>query len=464
MRGRIAGVFLIAASAASVVLAVESSPARYREPPAADAGSGTDAAVLTPRRAPEFLRLAIAGARLTAGLDALLGSNDAPAAGACLMVSHRNQTVYARAPRAPLIPASTQKVLTATAALERLGPAASFRTDVRARTAPANGVVDGPVWLVGGGDPLLSTADYVATLKNQPQTFTDLSVLADRVAEAGVREIRGGVIGDESRYDTQRYVPTWKAGYITDSEVGPASSLVVNDGFVQFVGRKIAATSPPQHAAATLAGLLRDRGVAVAGPVSTGAAPDEAVRVASISSAPLTDVVAEMLAESDNLTAELLVKELGHRDGPAGSTAAGVEEVEESLASAGVPTGRITLVDGSGLDRGNRATCAALMAAVEESGPDGVVARGFAVANRTGTLARRFVDHPAAGRLRAKTGALDGVTGLTGFVDGVPGGPLAFALISNQVASEPAGRRLQEDVGAVLATFPDAPPSRELAP
>lgn len=464
MRGRVVALLLVAASVASGSLAVRTSPVGGPPDPTL-AADGPGVAVLSPRRVPELLRRSIATARLGAGLDAALddrafgGDDDA-----CLVVSHRGRTVFEHHPRRPLIPASTQKVLVATAALERIGGRERFTTELRAAGPPRDGVIAGPLWMVGSGDPLLATSDYAATFKNQPQLFTDLAELADQVVAAGVRAIRGGVVGDESRYDRQRYIPTWKPNYITDSEVGPASALVVNDGFSTFVGRKVAASAPATHAAASLITLLQIRGVAVEGGASTGDTPDGTVRVAAIQSAPVGDIVAAMLSESDNLTAELLVKELARREGRSGSTLAGVVEVEEALDEVGIPVQRIELVDGSGLDRGNRATCAALMAAVAESGPDGAVARGLAVANRTGTLARRFVDHPAAGRLRGKTGSLDGVSGLTGFLDGVAGGPLSFALISNDVPSETAGRQLQERVGQVLAAYPDAPPADELAP
>lgn len=406
---------------------------------------------------------AVAASRLAAGLDGALRT----VAGdqTCLVVRHAGRTLYERRPAEPLIPASTLKVLTAVAALDELGPRTRFTTEVKAAAAPANGVVDGDVWLIGDGDPLLATADYAATFKNQPQIYTDMAKLADSIVAAGVRQISGAVVGDESRYDTQRYLPTWKAAYRLDGDIGPASALVVNDGFVEFTGRKVAASSPPQHAAGVLTGLLQARGVIVGVAPGAGAAPRRAVRLAAVDSPPVSEIVGEMLSESDNLTAELLTKEMGAEAG-AGTTAAGVRALLDALKDEGLPVDRVTMVDGSGLDRANRATCGALMAAVDDSGPTGPVVEGFAVANRTGTLARRFVNHPAAGRLRAKTGSLDGVTGLTGFVDPAVAGaaPLGFAFLANGGFGEEAGRALQERVGRVLAAFPDAPPPTDLDP
>lgn len=436
------------------------------DPPVAPGALG--APVLSARRVPTFLARAVADTRLRSQLDAAMAD---PALGAgrersCLVIRQGRRPVLARRAEERFIPASTMKVLTAVAALDRLGADERLVTEVRSRgPLGPGGIVDGPLWLVGGGDPLLGTADYAASFQNQPQLRTSLEGLADAVVEAGVRVVPGGVVGDETRYDTQRYIPTWKPGYVTDAESGPASALVVNDGFVEFRPRRVAAPEPDVHAASVFTGLLQARGVVIAGAPAEGQAPDGAARVARVSSPPVGDVVGQMLRESDNLTAELLVKELGRRVSGSGSTAAGLQVVRDTLGAAGLPVDHLATVDGSGLDRSDRASCALLMAALETSGPTGVIAGGFPVAARDGTLALRFQSSPAAGRLRAKTGSLDGVAGLTGFIDPVGGGTaLSFSLLVNDLPRDAPGRALQEQVGAILARYPEAPPPAELAP
>lgn len=423
--------------------------------------------MLSARRLPAFLSRTVADTRLRTDLDAALAQ---PALGpardsSCLIVRQGSRPVLQRRPEALLIPASNLKVLTALAVLDRLGPEERLVTEVRAGAGVADGVVDGPLWLVGGGDPLLGTADYAASFENQPQTRTALEGLADAVVAAGVRVVNGGVVGDETRYDTQRYVPTWKPGYVTDFESGPASALVVNDGFVEYSPRHVAAPEPDVHAAGVLTALLQSRGVAVNASPGEGQAPTASSVVAKIDSPPVRDVVAEMLRESDNLTAELLVKELGRRFAGAGTTVAGLGVVREALAQTGLPVAQLATVDGSGLDRSDRASCALLMAAMDLSGPTGPVAAAFPMAGRDGTLAKRFQGNPAAGRLRAKTGSLDGVVGLSGYVDALAGGvPLGFSLLVNDLPRDALGRALQEQVGAILARYPDAPAPEALAP
>ncbi|MGH9178280.1 MAG: D-alanyl-D-alanine carboxypeptidase/D-alanyl-D-alanine endopeptidase [Acidimicrobiales bacterium] len=431
------------------------------------------APVLSARRVPAHLARVVADARLRAQLDGALAD---PALGAgrdrsCLVVRTGRRSILERRPGERLIPASNLKVLTGLAVLERLGAGGRLITEVKAQAdVGLDGVVAGPLWLVGGGDPLLSTADYAATLPNQPQPRTPLENLADALVEGGVKVVPGGVVGDETRYDSQRYIPTWKPTYITDSESGPASALVVNDGFAQFRPRTVAAPEPDLHAAAVLTGLLQERGVVIGAPPSEGQAPADATVVARLESPLLSDVVGQMLRESDNLTAELLVKELGARFAGSGTTAAGLGVVRETLEEEGLPVDDLAAVDGSGLDRSDRASCSLIMAAMEVDGPEGVLASGFPVAARDGTLAMRFRGNPAAGRLRAKTGALDGVVGLSGFIDPVAeagantGAPLQFSLLVNELPRDSVGRALQEQVGAILASYPDAPSPEELAP
>lgn len=425
--------------------------------------------VLSLRRVPGFLTATVANRRLNGSLGPVM--EDAGLGGgrqqACLAVRDPDgRTVYARNPSLPLIPASTMKVATAKAAVARLGVDFHYTTEVRAAAAPAAGAVAGDLWLVGAGDPLLATADFasVAGYQERPRLATPLETLADRVVAAGVRRVEGRVVGDESRYDTQRYVPTWNPDYVTEPEIGPQSALTVNGGYVQWRPKAAPAPSPAANAAAVLTGLLRARGVAVAGDGTEGRAGPASTPVASIDSPPLSDVVAVLLQESDNLTAELLVKELGVRFGGEGSTRAGLGVVRSTLDSLGLPDEALSSADGSGLDRSDRLTCELLQATLAADGEQGVVSRALPVAGRNGTLARRFAGSPADGKVRAKTGSLRGVTGLSGWTTTLDGRSLQFSLLANELPSDRAGTGLQDRVVSVLATWPQAPAVADVAP
>lgn len=420
-----------------------------------------EAPVLTARRAPALLAEPIGERRLADDLAALWAMTPTTS---CLSVTDGERLVFERSPAVPLTPASTLKLVTATAALHRLGGEERLRTTVRTAAPPVDGVVEGDLYLVGGGDPVLGTAAWAASSRHQPALVTPLEQLADRVVAAGVREVRGSVVGDDSRYDQERYRPTWPDRYRVNVEIGPLSALSVNDGLAEFGPRRVPFPDPPTGAAEVFRDLLAERGVAVAGAPGAGAAP-AGLDLAFVLSPTVDELAASMLSESDNGTAELFVKELGVRLAGEGSTAAGSEVVLEALADLGLPTAGVVLQDGSGLDRGNTATCAllaGLLARADDGG--GAVHDGLAVAGSSGTLAGRFLGRPAAGRLRAKTGALNGVAGLAGYAQASTGEDLMFAYLLNGINGLGEAAPLQEQLGDMLVAFPDQPPLDDLGP
>ena len=214
----------------------------------------------------------------------------------------------------PLIPASNQKLLVGAVALDVLGADHAFTTEVRA-AAPAGGVVSGDLFLVGGGDPLLTSSTYPTQNDPNPVTApTSLDALADQIVAAGIQRIDGAVVGDASRYDDEYFAPSW-VNDVRGIEAGPYDALMVNDARV--TGDPLRAAEPAVAAARELTQLLVDRGVTVAGRRAS-AGSRRTVTVASVESAPMSVIVGEMLATSDNNTAELLVKELGVASGRAG--------------------------------------------------------------------------------------------------------------------------------------------------
>ncbi|MGI9021746.1 MAG: D-alanyl-D-alanine carboxypeptidase/D-alanyl-D-alanine endopeptidase [Acidimicrobiales bacterium] len=422
--------------------------------------------VLSLRRVPGFVTGIIGDRRLASTLGPVMNDTGGPPGQACLSVRDPDgRTVFSQNPTVALIPASTMKLETATAVLARLGGDSHLTTEVRAGAPPVGGAVSGDLWLVGGGDPLLATADFalVAGYNNSPRLSTSMETLADRVVAAGVRRIEGGVVGDESRYDTQRYVPTWNPTYAALGEIGPQSALTVNGGFVEWRPRTVPAPAPATKGAAVLTALLKARGVTVGREASEGRAQPGAV-ITSIDSPSMADMVGVMLQESDNLAAESLVKEMGVRFGSGGTTTAGLAVVKETLASLKLPVDGLTSADGSGLDRSDRLTCDSLQSTLARSGENGDLGRNMPVAGRNGTLARRFASTPAEGRVRAKTGSLQGVTALSGWTTSLDGRPLQFSLLANELPRDSAGTGLQDRVVSALATWPQAPPPADISP
>jgi D-alanyl-D-alanine carboxypeptidase/D-alanyl-D-alanine-endopeptidase (penicillin-binding protein 4) len=419
------------------------------------------APVLSPRRAPTLLVEPIGRARL---VQALQGVSAASPAAACLLVAQEDELLYEHQADLPLAPASGLKLLTAAAVLSHLDPGERLSTTVESATAPSGGVIDGDLWLVGGGDPVLGTGPWAAHFTRQPAIFTPLEALADRVAAAGVSELRGRVVGDDSRYDQVRSVPSWPRRYLEANEIGPLSALSVNDGFAAWEGRGQVFADPPAGAAGVLTDLLRQRGVTVGGEAASGRRPADATTIAAVESPTVAELVVQLLRESDNGTAELLVKELGHRVAGEGSTAAGTRVVAETLTSMGFPTEGLVVVDGSGLDPGNRVTCRLLHAVLRAGEEGGSLREGLPVAGTSGTLTQRFLADGLSGQLRAKTGSIRGVASLSGLAVTQGGFDLTFSFILNGIDRFDDALPLQEELGRALVRHPDLPGLEEIGP
>jgi D-alanyl-D-alanine carboxypeptidase/D-alanyl-D-alanine-endopeptidase (penicillin-binding protein 4) len=368
---------------------------------------------------------------------------------------------------APLAPASTEKLLTAAGALKVLGADHRFRTVASATAAVQDGTLAGDLFVVGGGDPVLTSPASEAALATHPNRatlpVTRLADLADAIVAAGVRRIDGSLVADDHRHEALRFLPVWKPSYRTDGDVGALSALTVDGGFTDPARTRLA-DDPALLTVQRLAELLQARNVSIGGGTTHGLAPAGAHELAHVDSAPLADVVREMLTVSDNYTAELLTRELGVEGDQAGSTELGTRVIVHELPALGISADAVDLHDGSGLAPSDRVTCDALLGALTLASRPGFEAidTGLAVAGRSGTLASRFVGDPLAGRLRAKTGQIAGVVGLAGVVDDDE--HLHFAFLANGNFGEAAGQALQARIARAVASYPDAPDPNVLVP
>ena len=447
----------------------ESSPA-----PEAPTVTGPPATLLTSplftmRRMSTVLSRALSIDTFRAGVEGFVPTlNDR----SCVAVSIDGEPVASKNADLAVIPASTQKLLVAAVALDQLGDGFQFSTVAAAAGEPVGGTIDGDLYLVGGGDPVLSSDWYpTSNMERYPVTSpTRLEALADGLVSAGVTSITGDVVGDASRYDDEYFAPSWAPG-VAGLEAGPYDALMANDSRVLFEPLK--SNDPAQGAAQEFVRMLTERGITVGGAAVSGVAPTSSVELASIQSAPLTDVVGEMLANSDNNTAELLVKELGFADSGAGTREAGLAVIERTLAEWAVDTAPMVFADGSGLSPDNRATCTALLSVLQRSDPDGPIGAGLPIAGQTGTLSDIFVEHPIAGRLLGKTGTLSnppfnqdppGVKALAGYVVVDGGAAIEYALVLNgpTISDQSEYRPVWTGLADVLAAYPEGPTPAEL--
>ena len=343
------------------------------------------------------------------------------------------RTVFARHQALALVPASNQKLAVAFAALSLLGPAHRFDTTVYGEGELVGRTWRGDLVLKGFGDPTL--------------TRGDLRALAFQLRAEGIRQVTGGIEADESYFDSRRTGPAWKSWFYLDES--PALSALTVDR-ARFRGWL---TGEPALAAGRQFRLaLRSVGIGVRRQVELGVADALAEQLATTESAALSRIVAYMNRESDNFTAELLLKQLGAVDEGVGTSQAGAKAVHRVLRERAVPLAGVRIVDGSGLSPRNRLTAAALIGMLVGAWHDPVIRPAFvqslAVAGVNGTLDDRMEAAPARGAVRAKTGTTAESSALSGYVRG----RFAFAVLHNgRPVSHFWARRAQDRFAAVLA-------------
>ena len=372
-----------------------------------------------------------------------------------------------------VLPASTMKILVAAVAIDVLGDDFRYTTRLMG-PAPSAGVINGDVYLVGGGDPLLSGDWYPQSDLDRFPAFntTSLDELARNLAAAGVTQINGDVLGDGSRYDDELYAPGWGAD-VNGIEAGPYDALLVNDARV--LGDEQRSNDPNQAGAREFVRILGEQGISVTGGAGTGTAPAGAAELATVQSQPLPAVIAEMLTNSDNNTAELMLKEIGLTASGSGTREAGAEAIAATLAGWGIDTAGLVVADGSGLSTDDRITCRTMIAVLQHAGFASAVGQGLAIGGETGTLHDVFGDTSVAGRIRGKTGTLNNVPydqdppavkALAGYLPVDGGGAIEYTLLLNGgiITDQSEYRPIWAELVNALTSFPAVASPRALGP
>jgi serine-type D-Ala-D-Ala carboxypeptidase/endopeptidase (penicillin-binding protein 4) len=375
-----------------------------------------------------------------AGLSAALAADLAdPGLGSSVGLTVRDASTGAHlldvSAQVPRIPASTAKLLTATAIMSTLDPARTFSTRA-VRAGQVGQIAD--VILVAGGDTLLSPD------RGNPAAVAGRAGLAD-LAEQTAKALKAqGVTGARVHIDDRyawgaRYAPGWVPADINAGLTGPVAMLGLSTQ--RPASGRAASTDPALSTAQAFRRVLAADGITVAPAIDRMASPTGAPDLAEVQSAPLADVLALALGDSDNALVESLARQAAVQARRPTSFAAVAAWVREVVASEGVAMDGVTLIDTSGLSRGTlipaRALGDVLTLAVGKQEPalQDVVAR-LPVAGLSGTLADRFRKgpaHSAAGIARAKTGTLTGAAALAGTVVDKDGRLLTFAILADQI-------------------------------
>lgn len=428
------------------------APSVTEVPPA-----GTSTATPPPSTTTPDARLSEAEQRTVARLTSIVGRSKVGGTLSLTVVDGQGRTVFGHASATPMLPASTQKLAVAGAALAQFGPSHRYQTEVRAPSGPnANGVVRGDLVLVGGGDPALGQPIFAAIEPDRPRTR--LEDLVTQLRRAGVRTVTGRVMGDGSYFANEPVAAGWRARYFDQLDATNISGLTVDAGRrVVTRGGVLQATvaeDPARQAAVTLRALLIKRGIKVRGGAASGAgAPTDGPTLASVASPPMGSLLRYMVQRSDNHLADTIFRSLGAARGDstwigaAGATA-------EVLAPLRLDWSGVVLADGSGLSRSNRVSSgflAQLEARMWQSNLREQWVELLALSGRRGTLRSRFLGTPAEERVYGKTGSLRDVSALVGTVAGTKGRRLHFAIVGNRLASTDRMRQATDRVVVAMA-------------
>ena len=398
------------------------------------------------------------------------------------------QTLWSVQAEQMLIPASVTKILTAGAVLEGLGPSRKLETKLWAVADINSGDLNGDLILQGGGDPGF-VSETMWFLVNE---FTRTGIRKIKgnliVDDSRFDRVRADSSRQEERVDRAFDAPVGAMSFNWNSvnifvrpadRVGASAQVVLDpeNDVVQLQGevKTVAAngkteisvertdgpagldvirvhgkipvgakefvaykniTSPEAWSGNALLNFLKQRGITVTGTVKSGPLPVGARQLARAESKTVADMVKDMMKFSNNFVAEMLVKNLAaEKKSTPASLASGMELVRQYVLDQGISKDRFTLVNPSGFTRENRITADDLskillhMRDHFEIFPEALVA--FPIAGIDGTLKSRMRSTVAEGRVRAKTGLLNGVAALAGFAGRADGSQLTFVFIFN---------------------------------
>ncbi len=413
-----------------------------------------------------------------------------------------SQVIYDRHGNVPFTPASNLKLVTTSAALDLLGADFQFRTQlVQKGSALA---------LVGDGDPTLGDAELLKPVGWQSTTLFEKwaqTLSARGLTQATSLSYDDGIFDQEFQHRSwpadqihKRYVAGVsglnfnancldfyieprgsgaRVGYRTDP---PITTIPVNNSCVQgsknavWLSRargadridlkgqipsanvlpiSVTINDPSQFAALALADTFGRHGVAIEGQPTR----DKTIRASlkdwtllAVHETPLEQVLNRSNKDSMNVYAEALFKRIGAKSsGEPGSWQNGIAAVSRYLESIGIPAGEFSLDDGCGLSRKNTVSPNALVTILQHQyfGRNReAYLRSMAVAGIDGTLENRFGGTPLRERVFAKSGFIDGVSSLSGYVRATDGQWYAFSILFNGIpkGTNSTAKQMQERI------------------
>ncbi|MFE5838318.1 D-alanyl-D-alanine carboxypeptidase/D-alanyl-D-alanine-endopeptidase [Arthrobacter sp. NPDC056493] len=404
-------------------------------------------------------------ANVAARLDPLLKTDGGGTFTAVVQDAATGKVLYDREGAARRIPASNMKLLTAVAALRGIGPEERFSTKVVAGPAAAgsSGAAMGSVVLVGGGDVLLGAGD---SAESKVLGHAGLATLAKQTVDSlrkGGFKGQVQVLVDDSLFTGPALNPAWSPDDVAAGETAPLFPLALNSA--RFDSADTTAPRPQDSAIAAgeaFAAGLKAAGAAAGLTVAPavvrfdGKTTADAKVLAQVQSATVSQQVDLMLQTSDNYLAETLGRMTAVAAGQPATNESAKAAVLGQIAGLGIPTDGMLAADVSGLALANQVSARQFSEVVRAitNGKDArlrAALAGFPVAGLTGTLGDRYIDESTAegaGLVRAKTGTLNTVIALSGYVVDADGRLLVFSFIGNGLTPGAEGNKPALDTAA----------------
>lgn len=359
-------------------------------------------------------------------LDAIMKSSLLESVQASVMVWDLtdDRSLYQFRQKLQLRPASTQKCITAIAALDKLGPDYNFTTRIyyTGTINDSTKVLEGDLYCQGGMDPMFSSSDMVS--------------IARAVRDLGIRRIKGKIYADLSFKERGLLGEGW----CWDDKNPTLTPLLVDrkGNFIEQFLRQLQAV-----------------GVSVENGFEESAVPLDATLLTTRTHS-MNQVLRHMLKVSDNLYAEALFYQMAASTGNHWVTAKQGKAIVNSLyKKVGLNPQNYNVADGSGLSLYNYASTELLTQllryAYHQKSIYEPLLASLPIAGVDGTLKKRMRSTPAAGNVRAKTGTLMGVISLAGYLTASNGHQLCFAIINNGGLYKPAMRNFQNKICVALS-------------
>lgn len=372
-----------------------------------------------------------------------------------LLFGYNNQKV--------MRPASTQKVITAISALDILGAKHEFRTRAYyTGEITADSTLFGDIYVVGDFDPLYS--------------YGDLRQLARTVRDLGINRIAGTIYGDASMKSKDLYGNGWCWDDVPSKYEPALCPLAFNRGTLAPESDKYSKDimfNPAEHFVKVLSDELSELGITPADttatsiPFALATLPSGSAAKGKTPAVPspkcfyteaktIQQVMQRMLKNSDNLHAEAVFFQIAHFNTGRNCTwKDGARQIENVLRKAGVNTSYVEIADGSGVSLYNYISANAQVAMLRYAQQHKNIYEYFypalPIAGQDGTLSSRMKSGPAHLNAHAKTGTVEGVISLCGYVTASNGHLLAFSIINNGVLKGETARNFQDRICQELA-------------